>query len=794
MAKSRSKKQVSKPQASLALLPTPRGMLWIVVAVTAIAAIMFFGGHAIFEAIGFGFFLGVLWVAVVVYLVWRQGLGSLSQWWNLWLGAVVFTLALWGIFALFLPSASIANADFSQVSLGGSAGRSFIGNQGVGAPPAARLVILFLIGIGLVIPRPSLRALQFLSQAAKRAGSMTLAGLRWFLPRLGRVAARLNQRYALSRLLTAPVTALGKRLGRRGTAEPEIGNEEAGEVVASAPDSAVAEDKAAPDKAGAGEQLPLPIPDVKKKKPPTAETRESRPQSMITAKQQLPPIELLDKATDIEFSEVGNEQKAKLIEEALRSYGVDAKVMQINPGPSVTQFGIEPGWDRKYKRVVERDREGKAKLDRDGNPIERLEEISKTRVKVERITALANNLALALATPNIRIEAPVPGKSLVGIEVPNTTTSIVRLRGVIEGIAFQKLKTKTKLAIALGKGSAGEPVSADLCKMPHLLIAGATGSGKTVFINSSITCLLMYNTPRDLRLLLIDPKRVELVSFEGVPHLISPVVTESDKAIDALRRILREMDNRYSKFSATGVRNIEGYNHSHLATEPMPYLIVIIDELAHLMMTAAEVVEPAICRLAQMSRATGIHLIVATQRPSVDVVTGLIKANFPSRISFAVASGVDSRTILDTVGAETLLGGGDMLYLPPDAPKPKRLRGCFVSDQEIDRIATFWKQQITQTPTPLEDTIAQAFASLPTEEFKDEDPLLATGRRLAREYSHLSTSLLQRRLHIGYPRAARIMDLLEEEGTVVRHEQDKPGEVPEREEGIGDENGNNEEA
>jgi len=794
MAKSRSKKQVSKPQASLALLPTPRGLLWIVVAVTAIAAIMFFGGHAIFEAIGFGLFLGVLWVAVVIYVVWRQGLGSLSQWWNLWLGAVVFTLALWGIFALFLPSASIANADFSQVSLGGSAGRSFIGNQGAGAPPAARLVILFLIGIGLVIPRPSLRALQFLSQAIKRAGSMALAGLRWFLPRLGRVAARLNQRYAISRLLTAPVTALRKRLGRRGTVEPEIGNEEAGEVVASAPESKVAEDKAAPDKAGAGEQLLLPIPGVKKKKPPTAETRESRPQPMITAKQQLPPIELLDKATDIEFTEVGNEQKAKLIEEALRSYGVDAKVMQINPGPSVTQFGIEPGWDRKYKRVVERDREGKAKLDRDGNPIERLEEISKTRVKVERITALSNNLALALATPNIRIEAPVPGKSLVGVEVPNTTTSIVRLRGVIEGIAFQKLKTKTKLAIALGKGSAGEPVSADLCKMPHLLIAGATGSGKTVFINSSITCLLMYNTPRDLRLLLIDPKRVELVSFEGVPHLISPVVTESDKAIDALRRILREMDNRYSKFSAIGVRNIEGYNHSPLATEPMPYLIVIIDELAHLMMSAAEVVEPAICRLAQMSRATGIHLIVATQRPSVDVVTGLIKANFPSRISFAVASGVDSRTILDTVGAETLLGGGDMLYLPPDAPKPKRLRGCFVSDQEIDRIATFWKQQITQIPTPLEDTIAQAFASLPTEEFKDEDPLLATGRRLAREYSHLSTSLLQRRLHIGYPRAARIMDLLEEEGTVVRHEQDKPGEVLGEDQGIADENGNNEEA
>ena len=791
MAKSRSRKQVSKPQASLALLPTPRGMLWIAVAVTAIAAIMFFTGHYIFEAIGFGLFLGFLWVAVVIYVVWRQGIGSLFRWWNLWLGAIMFTLALWGIFALFLPNFSIANADFSQASLGGNAGRSFIGNQGAGAPPAARLVILFLIGIGLVIPRPSLRVLQFLFQAAKKAGLMALAGLQWLLPRLRRAVARLNQRFSFIRLLAAPVFALRKKLGRTGTVEPEIGGEEAGEVVASSPESEEAEDKAVPEKAGTGEQLSLPISGIKKKK---AETKESRPQPAVAVKAQLPPYALLDKATDIEFSEVGNEQKAKLIEDALRSYGVEAKVVQINPGPSVTQFGIEPGWDRKYKRILERDREGKAKLDRDGNPIERLEEVSKTRVKVERITALANNLALALATPNIRIEAPVPGKSLVGVEVPNTTTSIVRLRGVIEGIAFQKVKTKTKLAIALGKGSAGEAVSADLCKMPHLLIAGATGSGKTVFINSTVTCLLMHNTPGDLRLLLIDPKRVELISFEGVPHLISPVVTESDKAIDALRRILREMDNRYSKFSATGVRNIEGYNLSHFVTEPMPYLIVIIDELAHLMMSAAEVVEPAICRLAQMSRATGIHLIVATQRPSVDVVTGLIKANFPSRISFAVASGVDSRTILDSVGAESLLGGGDMLYLPPDAPKPKRLRGCFVSDQEIDRVATFWKQQITQAPTPLEDTVAQAFASLAPEELKDEDPLLATGRRLAREYSHLSTSLLQRRLHIGYPRAARIMDLLEEEGTIVRHEQDKPGEVLEEDRGISDENGNNEES
>ena len=278
----------------------------------------------------------------------------------------------------------------------------------------------------------------------------------------------------------------------------------------------------------------------------------------------------------------------------------------------------------------------------------------------------------------------------------------------------------------------------------------------------------MCNTPEDMRLLLIDPKRVELVSFNGVPHLISPVVVEVEEAINTLKRVIREMENRFSKFAAIGVRNIDGYNKSPLVVEQMPYLVVIVDELADLMMSAAEVVEPAICRLAQLSRATGIHLILATQRPSVDVVTGLIKANFPTRISFAVASVIDSRTILDFGGAEKLLGQGDMLYVPPDANKPKRLRGCYVSDLEIDKVVKFWKDSQNVYPTYLEDAIAKAFATLETEEERTEDPLIVSARRLAKEYSHLSTSLLQRRLHIGYPRAARIMDTLEEEGLVVR--------------------------
>jgi S-DNA-T family DNA segregation ATPase FtsK/SpoIIIE len=508
---------------------------------------------------------------------------------------------------------------------------------------------------------------------------------------------------------------------------------------------------------------------------------ESTPARIDVAEQgQLPPLDILDKVAEAEFTEADNEQRARLIEKALASYGVEATVVQINPGPSVTQFGVEPGWDRKYKRIVERDQQGKIKLDKDGNSIERMEEISRTRVKVERITALSQNLALALAVHSIRIEAPVPGKPLVGIEVPNTDTSLVLLKSVIESQTFQKVESKSRLTIALGKGAAGEAVSADLAKMPHLLIAGTTGSGKTVFLNSIITCLLMHNRPQDLRLLLIDPKRVELVQFDGVSHLISPVVKEVDRAVDSLRRVIKEMDNRYKEFAAVGVRNIEGYNRSPLTAEPLPYLVVIVDELNQLMMTAAEVVEASVCRLAQLSRATGIHLVVATQRPSVDVVTGLIKANFPTRIAFTVPSIMDSRTILDIGGAEKLLGGGDMLYLPSDVATPKRLRGCFVSDNEIDRVVKFWKQ--SQDVMQLDDNVANAFASLPIDETTEDDSLLPAARRLAKDTSHISTSLIQRRLHVGYPRAARIMDSLEKEGLIFRNEPDSPAEVIEVEE------------
>jgi S-DNA-T family DNA segregation ATPase FtsK/SpoIIIE len=472
---------------------------------------------------------------------------------------------------------------------------------------------------------------------------------------------------------------------------------------------------------------------------------------------QMPPIDILDKPVEMKLDKDAIDQRARLIEEALLSYGVEAKVVQVNIGPTVTQFGVEPGWDKKYKEVREKGKNGSYET--------KVEEVSRTRVRVDRITSLANDLALALAAPSIRIEAPVPGAPVVGIEVPNSVFGSVALRGAIESAAFQKIRARSKLAIALGKGAGGEAIAADLTKMPHLLIAGATGSGKTVCLNSVVCCLLLHNSPDDVRFIMIDPKRVELVTFNGVPQLLAPVVVDTDKAIKALRWLNQEMDSRYRQFAKEGARNIEGYNKDRAPGEGLPYLVLLIDELADLMMTASDEVEHTLCRLAQLSRATGIHLVVATQRPSVDVVTGLIKANFPTRISFAVTSQVDSRTILDMVGAEKLLGRGDMLYMPTEASKPKRLQGSFVSDAEIERLVYFWgNQRQIEVSSVNFDEVAER--PLGAQIAAPPDPLLEEAKRLAQEYKHISTSFLQRRLRIGYPRAARLFEALQQAGLV----------------------------
>jgi S-DNA-T family DNA segregation ATPase FtsK/SpoIIIE len=457
--------------------------------------------------------------------------------------------------------------------------------------------------------------------------------------------------------------------------------------------------------------------------------------------------------------------------DTLASFGVDAKVVSISQGPTVTQFGIEPGWEVKTRTVVERDATGRPVLDRDGRPKTRVEEVSRTRVRVSEITRLANDLALALAAPSIRIEAPVPGKPVVGIEVPNTTPAIVTLRQVIETPAFQRVAARSKLAIALGQGVSGEVVVADLAKMPHLLIAGATGSGKSVCINAIIACILMHASPDEVRFVMIDPKRVELIGYEPIPHLaLSKVIVDVEDVVGTLGAVIHEMEARYKRFAELAVRNLEAYNKHPKVVEKLPQWVVIIDELADLMMAAPYEVEKQICRLAQLARATGIHLVIATQRPSVDVITGLIKANFPTRIAFAVTSQVDSRTILDTGGAEKLLGRGDMLYLATDAAKPRRIQGVYVSDQEIERLVNFWaNERFAPLRPPKYDHLLEE-AKAETEREEEEDPLLERARELALEHTRISTSMLQRRLRIGYPRAARLMDLLEAEGLVGRPE------------------------
>ena len=465
---------------------------------------------------------------------------------------------------------------------------------------------------------------------------------------------------------------------------------------------------------------------------------------------QLPMLdEILDKGTELELSQAEIRARVRMIEETLASFGVPVRVVEVNQGPTVTQFGLEPGF------VERRDRSGR---------------VRRVKVKVSRISALANDLALALAASPIRIEAPVPGRSLVGIEVPNVDLSLVRLRSVVESEAFHD--ADSKLRIALGQDVAGQPVVADLSMMPHLLIAGTTGSGKSVCINSITACLLLNNTPDDLRLIMVDPKMVELTNFNGIPHLLVPVVIEIERVVATLKWVTHEMDRRYRLFSKIGARNIEMHNQLRAARgeDRLPYIVVLIDELADLMMVAPEEVERHICRIAQLARATGIHLVIATQRPSVDVVTGLIKANFPARVSFAVTSQVDSRVILDTGGAEKLLGRGDMLYMASDSSKLIRLQGCFVSAEELQRLVDYWRGFRTSAPLPPGAALVQQplweEVMAREEEAAAKDDLLDQAIELVRQHDRASTTLLQRGLRIGYSRAARLIDAMEEMGIV----------------------------
>ena len=496
------------------------------------------------------------------------------------------------------------------------------------------------------------------------------------------------------------------------------------------------------------------VADKKKKAPLPPEFRknfrihtedEARPAEPLPRDDRLPPLELLSNEQASRPDERNINLTAGLIEKTLAEFGIPAKVTGFRIGPTVTQFAVEPGF-------VEKDKPGS-------------DDIARQKVRVAQISALSRDLALALSAERLRIEAPVPGRPYLGIEVPNSRSTIVRLRPILESEAFSKINSP--LAIGLGRDVSGQPVVADLAHMPHLLIAGTTGSGKSVCIAALTTCLVMNNTPDDLRLVMVDPKMVELVRFNGLPHLLGKVETNVERILGVLRWTVAEMDRRYKLLESSRSRNIDTYNRKMRRKkdgQTLPRIVLMIDELADLMMSAPDQTEHNLVRLAQLARATGIHLVVATQRPSTDVVTGLIKANFPARISFAVASSIDSRVILDGAGAESLLGRGDMLFLQPEAAAPVRSQGAMVSDQEVERMIAFWQKAIPESgesePSPWDKMLEEEAV------LAERDNLIEQAVKIVTQTQRASASMLQRRLRIGYPRAAHLIDQLEELGVV----------------------------
>lgn len=461
---------------------------------------------------------------------------------------------------------------------------------------------------------------------------------------------------------------------------------------------------------------------------------------------ELPALSLLEKRVGGEAERGDVKKHAAIIEKSLDSFGIQARVVEVNLGPAVTQYALEIALG----------------------------------TKLSKITALQNDLALALAAPTgqIRIEAPIPGRSLVGVEIPNRLPEFVPLKRLLESEAMQK--SKSKLTVALGLDVSGNPQVADLARMPHVLIAGSTGSGKSICLNSFIASILFRASPQEVKFILVDPKRVELTQYNGIPHLLTPVIIEPEKVISALKWAIAEMERRYKLFSEIGVRNIEGFNDAS-GFQALPYIVIIVDELADIMFFAPSEVEDTVTRLAQMARATGIHLVLSTQRPSVDVITGLIKANIPCRLAFNVSSMIDSRVIIDMPGAEKLLGRGDMLYIPPEQAKPTRIQGTFVSEPEIHRLIQFLRQSGV-APEYTEEVTSQYPATTLTTRLvgdiaADRDPLFEEAVRLVCKHEKASASLLQRMLSLGYARAARIMDQLELAGIVGPQDAAKPRQV-----------------
>ena len=460
---------------------------------------------------------------------------------------------------------------------------------------------------------------------------------------------------------------------------------------------------------------------------------------------QYPSIDIFDNTPGAKADRGDIRKNAQIIEQTLESFGITARVAEFNESPSVTQYALEVALGTKLAKIM----------------------------------SLSNDLAMALAAPGgmIRVEAPIPGRDRVGIEVPNRSLEVVPIRQMLESDAMKN--AKNKITVPLGLDVAGHPKVGDITKMPHVLIAGQTGSGKSVCINSWIASILFRASPQEVRMIMVDPKRVELTPYNGIPHLLTDVIVEPEKVLSALKWAVKEMEDRYKKFTEVGVKNIEGYNNLS-GFQQMHYIVIFIDELAEIMLFSPSEVEDNVCRLAQMARAVGIHLVLATQRPSVNVITGLIKANIPSRISFAVASVTDSRVVLDTPGAEKLLGRGDMLYLPPELAKPVRVQGCYVSDKELNNLIENLKsQQTTQYNSEItsQTTPGHGSGSIGSSPQEDRDPLFDEAVKLVRDSGKASSSLMQRRLKLGYARAARVLDQLEQAGIVGPSNGSKPREI-----------------
>ena len=693
-------------------------------------------------SLGYGLIPASLWlVALLVFLRYRPR--SVITHWRVWAGAAALVTVSVGVLSLF----NARDGALFYSSLGGHWGRA-LGGQPVELA-AVKLGVLCVLIPPLLYPRIVGSAylvflrnlglgLRHLANGAHTGLTYAAHWIWWLIRAVGRGSTSSWRLF--SELCNRSTGQRRASSAEKQDRSPGIDNDEGVSAF-----WAQAEVDEAPPELPDEES----VEDEPVEEEPVGEVARAEITPVKVAKSQwsIPSIDCLSPPVSHDQAQGPLQQMARHVESSLAEHGVFVEVNDIKSGPRIVQFGLTPGWVG---------RRG------DGGKDETAKSKPENRVKVQSILSREKDLALALKTPYLRIEAPVPGEALVGLEVPAPSPSKVHLREVIESPVFTKIAAKGGLPVALGQDTGGVSVAMDLASLPHLLIAGSTGSGKSVCTNSIVASLLLTKPPDQLRMLMVDPKRVELTPFNKIPHLIAPVIVEVDEVNPALRAVLREMYRRYKQMEEVGTRNIAGYNSK--AEDPMPYLVVIVDELADLMIAGGFDVEQSLVRLAQLGRAAGIHLVLATQRPSVQVVTGLLKANIPARVAFAVASQVDSRVILDVVGAEKLLGKGDMLLLNSDSPKPRRVQGTLVYDDEIDEMVKFWREQ--EGP-PLAEIPMEEAEEDESEDSDLDERMMEQARDVALRNPHVSSGYMSRRFKVGEQRATQIMEALEEEGLVI---------------------------